>query len=173
MTHKNTVIIPFYLGTAPDGEGRMLAGILAQDDHWLERTHNYVQWLFPLPEPSRWNPYAPLVNDGTVQAFKTTQELRDNLTAAYVRMLAFYGLKRAPDGTVGRAPNWPARKHWFTRDGHNSLRLTRIIKCLALLGLEDDAYALQRALANLCVTEPDCGITATTRGHWHDALPEG
>lgn len=165
-------LVAFYLGTAPDSEGRMLAGILGQDDHWLERTHNYVQWLFPLTEPSRWNPYAPLVDDAAAQAFRATQELRANFMAAHVRMLAFYGLQRAPDGTVSTAPNWAARKQWFTRDGHNSLRLTRIIKSLVLLGLEDDARALQRALADLCVTEPECGITSTTRGYWRDALPE-
>lgn len=41
-------LLRFYCGTHPDHRGRMLAEILRQDDDWLEITHDYIPWLFPL-----------------------------------------------------------------------------------------------------------------------------
>lgn len=37
-------------------------------------------------------------------------------------------------------------KNWDTRFDHNHLRITRIIRCLRVLGLEDEAQAFRDAL---------------------------
>jgi hypothetical protein len=36
--------------------------ILAKNDQWLEQTHNYIQVLFPIPEPSRNNANTKLLD---------------------------------------------------------------------------------------------------------------
>ena len=59
--HELNRLLNFYLGGAPDDRGRTLAEILRQDDAWLESTHDFVQWLFPLDRPSGVNPSAPLL----------------------------------------------------------------------------------------------------------------
>ena len=46
-------IVGFLEGKTPDHRGRMLAMIIKQTDHQAETTHDYIQWLFPLDEPSR------------------------------------------------------------------------------------------------------------------------
>jgi hypothetical protein len=160
-------LLAFFLGSHPDDRGRMLAEILQQDDLWLERTHDYIQWLFPLKEPSRVNPDAPLVDLSTAKAFQEDELLRLHLMASYLRMLRFYGLRRMEDGEVVKGANWDVRKtNWFTNDSHNSLRITRILKCLRLLGLRAEAGHFQRALARLCLEEPDAGISSTSQGFW-------
>ena len=45
-------IIGFYSGTEPDHRGRYLHEIQRWSDDQLEKVHDYIQWLFPLPEPS-------------------------------------------------------------------------------------------------------------------------
>ena len=65
-------LLAFYLGSHPDDRGRMLDEILRQDDFWLEVTHDYVQWLFPLDEVSRANARAPLVDGPTRDHFRAT-----------------------------------------------------------------------------------------------------
>ncbi len=64
-------IVPFYLGTQRDSEGRTIAEIWAWDFEKLEYIHDYIQWLFPLPERSAFNPDAPIVDDEVIQAFQT------------------------------------------------------------------------------------------------------
>lgn len=166
-------LLAFYRGEGPDDRGRMLTDILQQDDAWLERTHDYVQWLFPLVERSRVNRDAPLLDADTATAFRNDQALRQQVFDAYVRMLAFFGLTRMPDGRVVKGPSWHERKrHWFTRDSHNSLRITRILKSLALLGLVDDSRAFRLALATLCTSEPGCDIASMSRAYWRHAIPD-
>ena len=98
--------------------------------------------------------------------------LRQHLLASYQRMLAFFGLRRLPAGDVVKSPAWDERKReWFTHDSHNSLRITRMLKSLALLGLEDEALAFQRALADLCASEKDCQVNKTSQAFWQEAVP--
>ena len=164
-------LLAFYLGSHPDDSGRMLAEILRQDDLWLELAHDYIQWIFPLSEPSRVNQDAPLVDLATAALFRGDELLKRHLMASYMRMLAFFGLKRSTAGEVTKAMNWDARKaDWFTEDSHNSLRITRILKSLSLLGLPDEAQEFGRTLARLCAEEPDAGIHPRSQAFWLDAV---
>ena len=45
-------LLDFYRGLKADTEGRSLKEILAWDEDDLEAVHDFIQWLFPLPEPS-------------------------------------------------------------------------------------------------------------------------
>ena len=151
-------LLAFYCGSHPDSHGRMLTQILKQDDHWLEVCHNYIQWLFPTKEISRFNPDAPILDMETIEAFRPDELLRDHLRAALIRILSFYGLKLTYD-KVTKGPNWEARKsNWYTENTHNSLRITRILKCLNSLGLEAEEKAFQAELLSLCESELNCGI---------------
>lgn len=148
----------------------MLAEMLKQDDHWLEVCHNYIQWLFPTKEFSRVTPDAPILDKATIEAFKTDELLRNHLRAALIRILSFYGLRLTPAGVV-KGANWEARKsNWFTENTHNSLRITRILKCLNSLGLEVEAKAFQSGLQSLCESERDCGIDEIAMKFWLDAV---
>ena len=59
-------LIEFYRGIAPDSEGRTLADLWAFSDDEMEEVHDFIQWMFPLREPSRFNPDAPLLTDEDV-----------------------------------------------------------------------------------------------------------
>ena len=165
-------LLAFYYGSHPDSHGRMLAEILKQDDQWLEVCHNYIQWLFPTKEFSRVTPDAPVLDKATIEAFKTDELLRKHLRAALIRILSFYGLKLTHKGVI-KGPNWEARKsNWFIENTHNSLRITRILKCLNSLGLEIEAKAFQSGLSSLCASETDCGIDKIAMQFWRDAVPK-
>ena len=45
-----------------------------------------------------------------------------------------------------------------------------MIKSLNLLGMANEARALQSGLEALCRDDPQAGISSTTRTYWHDAL---
>ena len=163
-------LIGFYRGDAPDHRGRSLDDIIAQDDEWMERTHDFIQWLFPLREPSPVNPAAPTIDAEVIAAFGSQPSLRARLQASLDRMLSFYGLQRS-GGLVVTAPDFADRKLiWFVNETHNDRRLTRILRSCATLGLVDEAERLLGCLETLRATEPDCGVGATVFRYWRDAL---
>jgi len=140
----------FYLGQMPDQRGRVLCDLHAQTLESLERTHDYIQWLFPLPEPSSANPDAPLLCASDIDAFAESQELRGNLLRSLLVMLQFYGLElvlTAAGPEIHRSGTFHLRsKVWLTPSNHNFLRLTRILRSLTLLGCKEYADALLRCL---------------------------
>ena len=150
----------------------MLADIVKQDDDWLESAHDYIQWLFPLTEHSRAVPGAPILTGNDIKAFRTDALLREHMLVALRRMLRFYGLVVSAEAdAVTRGPNWIDRKsNWFTEQTHNSLRITRILKSLVLVGLKSDAGQLQACLAHLGATEPDCGVSKESLVFWQQAV---
>ncbi len=70
-------------------------------------------------------------------------------------MLQFYGFEmqlaeQAHQFDVTRGPNFPqASRNWVKRFDHNHLRITRIIRCLRVLGMEAHAGAFFRALVDV------------------------
>ena len=163
-------LLAFYRGTAPDDHGRYLQEILQQDDHWLETTHNYIQWLFPNREPSQVTPDAPTLSDDVQVAFLQQAALGQQLDRSLARMLAFYGL--AWDGdSIAPGANWEQRKlNWFLHDTHNNLRITRILKCLVELGQGSKARALLRTLMELRGSQEECGLGAAAFAFWEAAV---
>jgi hypothetical protein len=168
-------LLAFYRGDGTDSRGRTLAAIQGWDDARLEAVHDYVQWVFPLPERSAFNPDAPLLTAEDVAAFRTDAVLRERLLASFRRMLAFYGFALGDaDGGVQIAPTPGFRRRsdaWLRRGNHNLLRLTRILRCLTLLGLGTQARALLAALE--AVDRGGAVVGPVTLRYWRDAVQDG
>jgi hypothetical protein len=161
-------LIAFYRDGACDDSGRTLAEILAWEDEQLEAVHDFIQWLFPLPERSGANPSAPVLDRDTIDTFHATPATRDRLRQAFQRMLRFYGL-RWNDSSVERADNFRERtENWLWPGNHNHLRLTRILRSTLLLGLESESKALFHALNAIYREFPD-RISSRTHAFWSDA----
>ncbi|MGB5328697.1 MAG: opioid growth factor receptor-related protein [Gammaproteobacteria bacterium] len=167
-----TRITNFYSGMEGDDQGRMLADILQHDDTWLERTHDYIQWLFPNREASTVTPWAPLITSEDVEEFSSKASLRNELRVSFRRILSFYGME-VSEGRIVKAANWDERKHnWFTQDTHNNMRITRILKCLMALSLEREARHFYKVLKNLVENDTGCGITPPSIRYWSEAVGE-
>jgi hypothetical protein len=172
---KPNRIVRFYTGVAPDDRGRYLRDILQWPDERLESTHDYIQWLFPLPQASGFNPHAPVLDGATIQEFKSRPDLEQNLRLAFLRMLAFYGLRleTEPELKVEPAQDFEQKsRNWLTYGNHNHLRITRMLKCLRLLGLQSEARSLLRCLARIYEAEKEKeapGISEETFEFWRKA----
>src|SRR5262249_56637134 len=128
-------LVDFYRGAGTDTGGRRLAEIWAWGDDDLEAVHDFIQWLFPLPEPSRFNPDAPRLTEADIATFRGDPLLQDHLTRSFERILSFLGLALGPDGKVVEGPNLAARApDVWASPNHNWLRITRILRSLSLLG---------------------------------------
>ncbi|EME84152.1 uncharacterized protein MYCFIDRAFT_195285 [Pseudocercospora fijiensis CIRAD86] len=154
MTSDTTPSIVRFYGPekAKDSEGRTLDNILQFNDRALEYHHDYIQVLFPLPERSPINPHAPIITKAVRDAFAQDEDLREQLFTAFKRMADFYafdltGTKDVPKISP-KADNFKklASNSWLTSMDHNHLRITRIIRCLRVLGLEPVARGFYEAL---------------------------
>lgn len=168
------MIVPFYLGEQPDAEGRMIQDIWTWDFEDLECVHNYVQWLFPLPERSSFNPDAPVVDDQVTQAFHANPDLQQHLLKSLTIMLKLYGLQGGENNegrfVVTKSEDYLDRKReWICIMDHNYLRITRILKCLTVLGLKSYAQAFYQCLAQI-YREESRHIGGKTFQYWTDAV---
>ena len=165
-------IVAFYSGNAPDDRGRFRDEILQFDDEQLESVHDFIQWLFPLPERSQAQPSAPTLDDAAIDAFRTRPELRASLRRSLDRMLAFYGLAWRGERIV-KGPSFPGRGNWLRAGDHNHLRLTRTLRSLRLLGEAQAARALFDVLSDVYHGERRNGrnsISDRTFHFWKSAV---
>ena len=166
-------LLRFYRLDGTDARGRTLTEIWAWDAARLEGVHDYIQWLFPLPEPSAFNPHAPILTTETIETFRADPELRQRLLRSLALMLEFYGLALESDGNgaprIERARDFAAKSAGWLRPGdHNHLRLTRILTSARLLGLDEHSQALYRCLAAIARDHPHA-VSATTLDYWQRA----
>ncbi|HTU88525.1 MAG TPA: opioid growth factor receptor-related protein [Gemmataceae bacterium] len=140
-------LVNFYRGEATDSAGRSLHDIWSWNDEDWEEVHDFIQWLFPLPEPSRFNADAPLLAPKDIAAFRSDELLRANLRKSFARALTFLGLSLAEDGAVVEGANFAARiGEVWAAPNHNWLRITRILRSLRIVGLTTESANLYRRL---------------------------
>ncbi|WP_337174232.1 opioid growth factor receptor-related protein [Paludisphaera sp.] len=162
-------LIEFYRGTGEDSEGRKLADLWAFGDDEMEFHHDFIQWMFPLEEPSRFNFRAPTLSEDDIRAFRDDPALRENLERSFDRFLAFLGLARE-GGKVVPGADFEAKREIFLSPDHNWLRITRVLTSLRILGLPEASRALYDALVGL-MRDGRARITPETRRYWRDAAP--
>lgn len=145
-------ILAFLEGEAMDPRGRTVFEVLAMNDVALEHTHDFIQWLFPLPEPSAAVPDAPVLGPEDIRAIRESELAPIALAAATDRMTSFY---------------W-ATHDWLMPNDHNHRRITRIIRSLRLLVGDAEADAFRAAILER-VEATHAPISARSRGYWETA----
>lgn len=165
-------IIDFYEETGPDGSGRMIDEVLSKSHLWLERSHDVIQWLFPLREPSNFNPEAPLLDDDTVAYFKNALEKKQgslyrNFTQAISYFLDFLGIRQTETG-FDISESFQAQHYTWMEFNHNSLRITRFLACLSIFGMNEFASNLLEFMKKIA----GGNVSANTMSYWEGALEE-
>ncbi|MBF0664646.1 MAG: hypothetical protein IR159_03735 [Brevundimonas sp.] len=145
-------VLAFLQGEGVDGRGRTLFEVLALDDAALERSHDFIQWLFPLPEPSAAVPDSPVLDEAEATAIRDSSLAQCALAAATDRMAAFLGRTDV----------------WLRPQDHNHLRITRMIRSLRLLRGDAEADAFRDAVL-AAVEETGAPVSARSRGYWTTA----
>ena len=108
-----------------DFKGRTLESIWSFSDEDIERTHDFIQILFPLNKPSEsaFHGYY-LDSEDLIEQIRSNTIARENILKSSNWYLSFL-----------------TRNVWLWNRNydHNQLRITRVIECLRLLISEDEA----------------------------------
>jgi hypothetical protein len=165
-------ILDFY-NFLPSSQGITLDQIWKMSYDKLDKCHDYIQWLFPTQEVSKFHPDAPLLTDEDIKKFKEDVVLKYTLIRSFNVMLDFFGLEKTYTNegiAVEKTDNYETRKLvWQTPINHNHLRITRILTCLRLCGLEKEAEAFYSCLMKIIDENPN-RFTALTVAYWSFAV---
>jgi hypothetical protein len=108
----------FLLNKCTDYKGRKLKDILKFSNNKIEETHDFIQLIFPLNEPSFFSS-----NKNYIKSSEQLKELKSNLQ-----------IKK----NILNSADWfisflSKNNHWITHYDHNHLRITRMIKSVRLI----------------------------------------
>ena len=142
-------IIAFLGGIGTDSHGRLLSDIWAFSDNEIERTHNFIQWLFPLAEPSLSVHGSPTLTSGDTADLRRLSAAKTNIVRSADWYTAF--LSR--------------NSHWKAKYDHNHLRITRAIKSLRLLVGDEEANRFHDDVFALLGDDADL-ISEKARSFW-------
>ena len=146
-------IVLFLDNKGANHSGRTLCDVLNMRNEELEDQHDYIQWLFPLKEPSQFAVDSPTLNDSDIKQIKANPNIQANLRTGLETMTSFY----------------INNHHWLCEHDHNHLRITRIIKSLILLVGIDEAEHFYDTIIDL-VTHSKNKVSPENIKYWTDAL---
>ena len=146
------MIVGFLEGKTPDHRGRMLSMLWIQTDDDAENTHDFIQWMFPLDEPSQAVSGAPVLTNFDIDEIRENQLAIENLEESARWFLGF--LER--------------NDHWITEYDHNHLRITRVIKSLRLLASDEAADEFRDKVIALAGNNLNL-VDAEARDFWNSA----
>ncbi|CAN5309904.1 hypothetical protein BH10PSE19_BH10PSE19_10260 [soil metagenome] len=116
----------------------------------MEDEHTYVQRWFPLLKPSEAQPTTPFMQADEYAAFSNDPSCLHRLIDYTAVMLKFWGLelvsKSGQKPVVIMGPNFNERNSWLKNRDHNFHRVSRVIECLANMGLHDYAAAVYQGV---------------------------
>ena len=154
----------FYNNQISTQSGIYLGDIWKFEEYEYERGHDFIQWVFPSDEVSSVNSLAPTVTNLDIEAFSTSCKLRLRLNRSFIQFLDFLGLSMIDD--VVYVSNQGKYYLRVLRPNHNWQRITRVLRCLCLLGLKDKARAFFVFLEK---THKVHGINLITFNYWQKA----
>ena len=162
----------FYLRGGTDYKGRTLSDIILLTDEELEKSHDVIQWMFPLNEPSRFHLDAPVLTAEDINELRdTTQNGWVVYKTALSRFMSFLGMEKFESRYVPGPDFEEKSKNWLHPHNHNMKRITRVIRCAIIMGRDDFARILCNSFSEL--TKHPFGkynIEIETLKYWQDAV---
>lgn len=135
----------FLLGQT-NPRGLNLRWIFTASNVDLEDRHDWIQWAFPIDTPTQFVDGAPVVTLAEMQALDITQQA--NIRRCHAQFATFL----------------QSTQHWRRGNNHNHLRITRVLRCLTLAGMDELATQF------LAYATENGQPTPETLRYWRDAV---
>lgn len=141
-------VIEFYL------EKRNSQHHLSLQDMWnmppklLGDAYFFIPWLYPVIESSKWNKSVPVFTQEEQQFFNNHPEIQRKYLHSIDFILDYFCLYREGDKVFAK-PELAERKVWLRNIGHESKKISRIIRSLHYCGHLELAKNLQQLAIKL------------------------
>ena len=145
-------ILNFLEGKMPDNSGRFISDIHCFPDYKIEKTHNFIQWLFPLAVPSYAVPGSPVLEKEEIKKIRKSK-------------IALENLYKSADWYA----NFLSRNEFCKKpNDHNHRRITRVIRSLRLLGNAEEAENFKIDVQDM-LGDQYFNIPPDTKKFWEEA----
>jgi hypothetical protein len=143
----------FYLrpDTVPPGGKYSYNRVMNFNDDELETFHDYIQFLLPSDQKSKYNSKVDILTPDIVKLFQRDESIMTRVREAFAKMMGFWNI---------------SLKRINNEGDHNHLRLTRCMRCLKLLGLQNELEVLRDFLLKIG------RVTSETLRIWKPFLEE-
>lgn len=175
--NKEDLLRYFYRGNIDNNQGMNLQDMLEMGNTQLERSHNIIQWMFPLNEPSAHNINAPILTKSLIDEIRDSHWssiYRSNFTQVWARYMFF--LRSSPsDWGMFTKDTWEKQipyefqPQWVTPRNHNYLRITRVIKSSLLFDRPELAQKMYQYACQKYQEYPTI-IGYQTKQFWDNAI---
>lgn len=124
----------FLLNKSKDHNGRKLMDIVKFSDSEIESTHDFIQLIFPLDEPSNLSSNIYFIDSKLhLKNLQKNDLVKNKLIELSNWFINF--LKR--------------QNHWMVNYNHNHLRITRMIKSIRLIVGDKEANDIYNKIINI------------------------
>jgi hypothetical protein len=121
----------FLLNKSSDHKGRMLTDIYKFSDNEIEATHDFIQIVFPLAEPSYWSSNKYFIeSQQQIDSLSSDKNVKEAILQSASWYVSF--LKR--------------NNHWKNVNNHNLKRITRMIKSVRLIVGDIEADKIKKEI---------------------------
>ena len=142
----------FLICEEADFLGRSLQDIWDFSDEEIERTHDFVQVIFPINKPSMAVSHGfYLDSEALIEQIKNNPEAKKNIVKSVNWFFSFLA----------------RNTYWNQKYNHNQLRITRVIESLRLLVSNEEADKFYRSVLELI--EEDNKVNLDTLIFWQNA----
>lgn len=142
-------LVAFLEGVGPDSAGRRISDVFNLSAEQLEDSHDYIQWIFPLTQPSQCVWGAPVMTNDDIRQLRVSAPAQENLQRAEQMMREF----------------WFGNDHWLVPYDHNHLRITRAITALRLLTTDERADQFKQDV-QAHVDAKNAPVNKESRRYW-------
>ncbi len=176
-----TKYLMFLLNRQKTGSEKTYNQIIKYNDQQLESDHQFIQWLFPLLSSSHYAQGCPIINISELQkALEQEHYILPKIKLSYQLILHHWGfnviesdqlIKNSINNPFTKTNNYfliEPRVNFFEKkikllNGHNGLRLTRVLQSLIYHGLINLAYyTLTKILEYKYFLQPTYHLTGVT-----------
>ena len=160
---KQVDLIRFFRNEETNGRGRYHKDILQFDENEIEYEHDFIQWIFPTIEKSRFNSDAPVIDKSFSERFQKDELAKSNYCKSCQLYLNYIGFCCDGQGKIKSIK--PGRI--YELPFHNYLRVTRMLNSLNQVGNNTCSANLYQALMKDVRTDSN-KIDEKTLKYWRE-----
>ena len=141
-------VIEFYLEQRKNQYNLSLQDVWAMPKRMIGDAYFYIPWFLPVTESSKWNRSVPVFNEEDRIFFIENEAIQKKFLHSIDFILDYFYLYRKCNQFFPK-PELTERKVWLRNIGHESKKISRIIRSLNYCGHPELAKSLQQLAIKL------------------------
>ena len=160
---NNQLLLHFFLNNEDQRIPHRHEDIVVFTDDEVEAYHDFIQWIFPTSQPSRFNGDAPTIDENFAAMLYDNQCALQNYCKSCRRYLHYMDFDCNGDGNIH---TYHGGRPFYRLPYHNFLRITRILQSLRETGHPQCSANLFTQMMDMLHATRNHPVSSTTIAYW-------